>query len=77
MSNDRKFALQVNDAGGWRNVLQATAEQIHDIEHHVAMIAMVMGTRCKWRIIDPALGDVFGYCNAPDFIWKPPPWKTQ
>jgi len=77
-STTRKFALQVNDSGAWRNVLQhVTAEPMQDIEHHVAMIASVMGKRCKWQIIEPAFNDVLGICQAPDFIWKPPPWKTH
>ncbi|HAF43454.1 MAG TPA: hypothetical protein DCK83_00535 [Gallionellaceae bacterium] len=68
---DAKFTLQVNDSGAWRNVLRGTSVQLMDIENQVAIIASVMGKGYKWRIIDAAMGDVIGYCNAPDFIWTP------
>jgi len=70
------FTLQVNDSGAWRTIVKGTAEQMKDIEHHAAMLAEVMGARYKWRIIDAAFNDVIGYCQAPDFIWTPPPWKA-
>ena len=65
------FALQVNDSGAWRNVVKGTKEQMHDIEHHAAMIASIMGKGHKWRIIDAPFGKVIGYCNAPEFVWYP------
>ncbi len=68
-----EFTLQISDSGAWRTVLKATKEQMQDIEHHASMIVKVMGhKRFKMRIIHTALGDVIGYCQAPDFIWAPP-----
>lgn len=66
------FTLQVNDSGAWRNVVKGTKEQMQDIEHHASVIAEIAGKRYKWRIIHAALGDVVGYCSAPDFTWAPP-----
>jgi len=65
------FILQVNDSGAWRNVVKGCSLQMQDIERPAAMIAQVMGARCKWRIIDAAFGTPIGYCEAPDFEWKP------
>lgn len=70
------FTLQVNDSGAWRNVVKGTKEQMQDIEHHVAMLARVMGGRYKWRIIDSAFNTVIGYCHAPEFTWQPP-WVPE
>lgn len=64
------FTLQVNDRGAWRNVVTGDVQQMSDIEHHAAMIAKVMGEKCKWRIIDAAFGTPIGYCQAPEFEWK-------
>lgn len=66
------FSLQVNDSGAWRNVCKGDKEQMQDIEHHAANLARIAGARYKWRIIDAALGNVIGYCNAPDYAWHPP-----
>lgn len=65
------FTLQANDSGAWRNVVKGTQEQMQDIEYHTAMIASIMGKGTKWRIIDAAFGTVIGYCDAPDFVWRP------
>ena len=66
-----KFTLQISDSGAWRNVIQATKEQMLAIEHHAGMIVKIMNDkRVKMRIIHSALGDV-GYCTAPDFVWTP------
>ena len=64
------FTLQVNDSGAWRNVVKGDKEQMQDIEHHVSVIARIMGRRYKWRIIDSAFSEVIGYCDAPDFTWR-------
>ena len=66
------FTLQVNDSGAWRNVVKGTKEQMQDIEQPVINLARIAGARYKWRIIHAALGDVIGYCHAPDFVWAPP-----
>jgi|WetSurMetagenome_2_1015567.scaffolds.fasta_scaffold96764_4 hypothetical protein len=66
------FTLQVNDSGAWRNVVKGTKEQMQDIEQPAANMARIAGKRYKWRIIHTALGDVIGYCNAPDYVWSPP-----
>lgn len=71
MNTERTFTLQVNDSGAWRNVVKGNKEQMQDIEHHAAIIARISGKSYKWRIIDAALNDVIGYCNAPNFTWKP------
>ena len=66
------FTLQISDSGAWRTVLKATKEQMQDIEHHAGMIVKIMNAkRIKMRIIHAALGDVIGYCQAPDFVWTP------
>lgn len=70
-NSEHVFTLQVNDSGAWRNVVKGDKQQMQGIEHHVAIIASVMGKRYKWRIIDAAFGTVIGYCNAPDFTWTP------
>lgn len=66
------YALQVNDAGAWRNIFKGTEEQMRAAESHVASIARIAGKGYKWRVIDLPLGEVIGYCRHPDYDWQPP-----
>ena len=65
------FTLQVSDRGAWRNVIRGNKEQMESIEHHVSVIAEIIGKSTKWRIVESPFQRVIGYCNAPDFIWRP------
>ena len=70
------YTLQVNDSGSWRNVIRGNQEQMEQLEHHVSMIAEIVGKAYKWRIIHAPFQAVCGYCQAPSYIWTQPNKQT-
>jgi hypothetical protein len=66
-----QLALQICNAGTWRNVLRFAIQQETNVRAAAADLAKAAGAR-RLRICEPATfpGGHLAYCEAPDYRWR-------